>query len=162
MPRLNRASFLSIQVCCSVKPNLLTFAPCIAISFLSLFLVCDNKFLKTLPTSHFLLKILKVYWPRGKCTPNTVLKMGMALFRPMANRRRLRKQTGHLTLDINCNLPDLMLNRVESEWEITHSLSLKKVKWWKRDNGAGKYWVYFLFWRPGLTGLLPKPQAAVP
>ena len=102
--------FLSVQVYCSVKPNLSAFAPCTAISFLSLFLVCDNKFLKTLPTSHFLLKILKVYSPRGKCTLNTVLKLGMALFRPMANRRRLRKQTGHLTLDINCTLPDLMLN----------------------------------------------------
>ena len=109
MPRLNRA-FLSIQVYCSVKPNLSAFAPCTAISFLSPFLVCDNKFLKTLPASHFLLKILKAYWPRGKCIPNTVLKMSMALFRPMANRRRLRKQTGHLTLDINCTLPDFMLN----------------------------------------------------
>ena len=83
MPRLNRASFLSIQVYCTVKPNLSAFAPCTAISFLCLFLVCDNKFLKTLPTSHFLLKILKVYSPRGKCIPNTVLKMGMALFRPI-------------------------------------------------------------------------------
>ena len=62
MPRLNRA-FLSIQVYCSVKPNLSAFASCTAISFLSPFLVCDNKFLKTLPASHFLLKILKAYWP---------------------------------------------------------------------------------------------------
>ena len=101
MPRLNRA-FLSIRVYCSVKPNLSAFAPCTAISFLSPFLVCDNKFLKTLPASHFLLKILKAYWPRGKCIQNTVLKM--------ANRGRLRKQTGYLTLDINCILPDFMLN----------------------------------------------------
>ena len=110
MSSLNRASFLSIQVYCRVKLNLSAFAPCIAISFLSCFLVCDNKFLKTLPTSHFLLKIFKVYSPLGKCTPNTDLKMNMALLRPMANRRRLRKQTGHLTLDINCTLPDFMLN----------------------------------------------------
>ena len=111
MPRLNRASFLSIQVYCTVKPNLSTFAPCTAISFLSLFLVCDNKFLKTLTTSHFLLKILKVYSPPGKCIPNTVLKNGHGTLQADGEQTTVKEtDTGHLTLDINYTLPDLMLN----------------------------------------------------